>query len=80
MPAAGRAEIAGDRGHRRTDMPINMQRMKRQAHALVEPFLDKVIDHLEIARIEDNARRVAMTEADFYLAGESCGHDDFLIS
>ena len=52
-------------------MPL-MQLFERAAQHLVEEALDSVVQHLEITRVEDNPRRVAILEHD--LAAMDVGH------
>src|SRR2546427_8449614 len=51
-----------------------MQGVEWQAHSPVEPFLDQVVDHLEIARVKDDAGRIAMAKQHLHLADEGGGH------
>src|SRR5258708_4022847 len=74
VPAAGRREIALHRHRGRAHLALYMQGVEWQAHSPVEPFLDQVVDHLEIARVKDDAGRIAMAKQHLHLADEGGGH------
>ena len=52
-------------------MAIDVQLAERSLKRPCEPVLDHAIQHLEIAREEDNAGRVAISEADASVGGEN---------
>ena len=62
----------GDCGNGRAERAV--QRLEGNAEALRKPLLDRRVDHLEIAGIEDDARGIAVLETDL-LPQSKLSHD-----